>query len=126
MPKMDGREALQQIKANPALRQIPIVVLTTSQIEEDSYRTSDLGVNSCIGKPVTFVGLVAAMQTIGRHWFAIVDLPGGRWGTASVLSRNVGRVEALEFDAGVGGGEAPVDGLPGGVARGLPGGDLAP
>ena len=78
MPKMDGREALQQIKADPGLRTIPIVVLTTSQVEEDIYRTYDLGVNSFISKPVTFVGLVAAMQAIGRYWFEIVDLPGPR------------------------------------------------
>lgn len=77
MPKMDGREALQQIKADPALRTIPVVVLTTSQVEEDIYRTYDLGVNSFISKPVTFVGLVAAMQAIGRYWFEIVDLPPG-------------------------------------------------
>ncbi|HEY8602076.1 MAG TPA: response regulator [Thermomicrobiales bacterium] len=75
MPKLDGREALQQIKLEPTLRTIPIVVLTTSQIEEDIYRSYDLGVNSFISKPVTFVGLVAAMQAIGRYWFEIVDLP---------------------------------------------------
>jgi len=75
MPKLDGREALQQIKLEPSLRAIPIVVLTTSQIEEDIYRSYDLGVNSFISKPVTFVGLVAAMQAIGRYWFEIVDLP---------------------------------------------------
>ncbi len=77
MPKMDGREALEHIKADPELRTIPIVVLTTSQVEEDIYRTYDLGVNSFISKPVTFVGLVAAMQAIGRYWFEIVDLPPG-------------------------------------------------
>ena len=75
MPKLDGREALRQIKLEPALRAIPIVVLTTSQIEEDIYHSYDLGVNSFISKPVTFVGLVAAMQAIGRYWFEIVDLP---------------------------------------------------
>ena len=80
MPKVDGREALQLIKAHPALRAIPIVVLTTSQIEEDIFRTYELGVNSFISKPVTFTGLVAAMQAIGRYWFEIVDLLPSRRG----------------------------------------------
>ena len=53
MPKMDGREALREIKADPSLRRIPIVVMTTSKAEEDIYRTYDLGVNSFITKPVT-------------------------------------------------------------------------
>ena len=57
MPKMDGREALREIKADPSLRRIPIVVMTTSKAEEDIYRTYDLGVNSFITKPVTFDGL---------------------------------------------------------------------
>ena len=52
MPKMDGREALREIKADPFLRRIPIVVMTTSKAEEDIYRTYDLGVNSFITKPV--------------------------------------------------------------------------
>lgn len=75
MPKMEGREALEQIKADPELRTIPIVVPTTSQVEEDSYRTYDLGVNSFISKPVTFGGLVTAMQSTGRYRFEVVDLP---------------------------------------------------
>lgn len=76
MPRKDGREALREIKANPSLRQIPIVVLTTSKAEEDIYRTYDLGVNSFITKPVTFDGLVAVMKALGRYWFEIVELPG--------------------------------------------------
>ena len=56
MPRMDGREALAEIKADPELRQIPVVVLTTSKAEEDIVRTYDLGVNSFITKPVTFTG----------------------------------------------------------------------
>lgn len=75
MPKKDGREALQEIKADPELRQIPIVILTTSQAEEDIYRTYDLGANSYITKPVTFNSLVEVMQSLGRYWFEIVDLP---------------------------------------------------
>jgi len=75
MPRKDGREALREIKADPALRHIPIVVLTTSKAEEDIYRTYDLGVNSFITKPVTFQGLVAVMRAVGRYWFEIVELP---------------------------------------------------
>src|ERR1700742_924309 len=75
MPKKDGREALQEIKADPDLRHIPVVVLTTSRAEEDVFRTYDLGVNSFITKPVTFDGLVEVMSTLSRYWFEIVDLP---------------------------------------------------
>ena len=75
MPRKDGREALQEIKSVPSLRQIPVVVLTTSKAEEDIYRTYDLGVNSFVTKPVTFEGLVSVMKTLGRYWFEIVELP---------------------------------------------------
>jgi CheY-like chemotaxis protein len=75
MPKMDGREALAEIKADPMLRRIPVVVLTTSKAEEDIARTYDLGVNSFIAKPVTFEGLVAAMRTLTYYWFDLVELP---------------------------------------------------
>ena len=75
MPRKDGREALKEIKADADLRQIPIVVLTTSQAEEDIYRTYDLGVNSFITKPVSFDGLVEAMKALAKYWFQIVKLP---------------------------------------------------
>lgn len=75
MPRMDGREALKEIKSDPYLRSIPIVVLTTSKAEEDILRTYDLGVNSFITKPVTFSALVDIMQTLGKYWFDIVKLP---------------------------------------------------
>jgi CheY-like chemotaxis protein len=75
MPRKDGREALREIKSDASLRQIPIVVLTTSKAEEDIYRTYDLGVNSFITKPVTFEGLVGVMRTLGRYWLEIVELP---------------------------------------------------
>jgi two-component system response regulator len=76
MPRMDGREALAAIKADPELRAIPVVVLTTSKAEEDVIRTYDLGVNSFITKPVTFLGLVEVMKVFSRYWMEIVDLPG--------------------------------------------------
>lgn len=75
MPRKEGREALKEIKSDPALRQIPLVVLTTSQAEEDIFRSYDLGANSFISKPVTFNGLVEAIKDLGKYWFAVVDLP---------------------------------------------------
>lgn len=75
MPKKDGREALKEIKSNPELRQIPVVVLTTSKAEEDIFRTYNLGSNSFVTKPVTFDSLVQVMKTIGRYWLEIVELP---------------------------------------------------
>lgn len=75
MPKKDGREALREIKNDPELRSIPVVVLTTSKAEEDIYRTYNLGANSFIIKPVTFAALVEVMKTIGKYWFEIVELP---------------------------------------------------
>jgi CheY-like chemotaxis protein len=75
MPKMDGREALAEIKSDPALRRIPVVVLTTSKAEEDIVRTYDLGVNSFVSKPVTFEELAAVMQTLACYWFELVELP---------------------------------------------------
>jgi CheY-like chemotaxis protein len=78
MPKKDGRQALKEIKVDPALRHIPIVVLTTSKAEEDVLRTYDLGVNSFITKPVTFAALVDLVKTLTRYWFEIVTLPTKR------------------------------------------------
>ena len=75
MPRKDGREALKEIKADPTLRRIPIVVLTTSKAEEDILRTYDLGVNSYITKPVTFKSLVELIKLLGRYWFEVVELP---------------------------------------------------
>jgi CheY-like chemotaxis protein len=75
MPRMDGREALAEIKRDPDLRSIPVVVLTTSKAEEDVIRSYDLGVNSFITKPVTFLGLVEVMKVFSRYWMEIVDLP---------------------------------------------------
>jgi CheY-like chemotaxis protein len=75
MPRKDGREALRDIKADPDLKQIPIVVLTTSKAEEDIYRSYDLGVNSFITKPVSFEGMVFVISTLAQYWFQIVRLP---------------------------------------------------
>src|ERR1017187_9913081 len=75
MPKMDGREALKVMKKDPALLDIPVVVLSTSRLDEDIVRSYRLGVNSFIPKPVTFSGLVEAMNILGRYWLEIVELP---------------------------------------------------
>ncbi len=75
MPRKDGRTVLKEIKSDPILRQIPVVVLTTSKADEDIYRSYDLGVNSYIVKPVTFEALVDILQTLEKYWFEIVELP---------------------------------------------------
>ena len=75
MPRMDGREALQKIKADAELRRIPVVVLTTSQAELDILQSYDLGVNAFVTKPVTFEGLANAIKVLSDFWFEIVKLP---------------------------------------------------
>ncbi len=77
MPRKDGREALREIKADPELRSIPVVVLTTSRTEDEINRTYDLGANSFMAKPVTFESLVQAMAAVTNYWFQIVELPSG-------------------------------------------------
>ena len=75
MPRMDGREALREIKTDPELRAIPVVVLTTSQAQEDILRSYQIGANSYITKPVTFDDLVNAIKVLGIYWFEVVELP---------------------------------------------------
>ena len=75
MPRMDGREALEQIKSDASLRKIPVVVLTTSEADQDIVQTYDLGVNAFVTKPVTFDGLVNAIKVMSDFWFEIVRLP---------------------------------------------------
>lgn len=77
MPRMDGREALKEVKNDPELRRIPIVILTTSKAEEDVLKSYDLGVNSFITKPVDFYKLIDIVTILGRYWFEIVELPNG-------------------------------------------------
>lgn len=75
MPRKDGREALQEIKADPRLRAIRVVVMTTSKAEEDVLRTYNLSASSYITKPVTFERLVEVVKTLGKYWLEIVELP---------------------------------------------------
>jgi two-component system response regulator len=75
MPRKDGREALQEIKANPRFKNIRVVVLTTSKDEADVFRTYELSAASYIQKPVTFERLVEVVRTLGKYWLEIVELP---------------------------------------------------
>lgn len=78
MPRLDGRGALEQIKTDPHLRSIPVIILTTSKAEEDMLRAYDLGAASYITKPVTFDKLVELMKSLGRYWVEFVELPNRR------------------------------------------------
>lgn len=80
MPKKSGHQALEEIKGNPKLRRIPIVVLTTSKAEEDIVRAYNSGANSFIVKPTNFGALTEAMKTLERYWFELIALPPGRIG----------------------------------------------
>ena len=75
MPRKDGREALKEIKANPDLKGIPVVILTTSKQEEDKVKGYNLGAASYITKPVNFEGLVDLMKTLGKYWIEFVEFP---------------------------------------------------
>ncbi|HUT08878.1 MAG TPA: response regulator [Thermoguttaceae bacterium] len=75
MPKKDGREVLKELKSHPRFRRIPIVALTTSTAEDDVGYSYDMGVNSYLTKPVTFRALVDMMDTLGKYWFELVELP---------------------------------------------------
>jgi CheY-like chemotaxis protein len=75
MPGKDGRTALRELKADPDLRSIPIVVLTTSTAADDVGYCYAMGVNSYVTKPATFRGLVELMETLGKYWFDLVELP---------------------------------------------------
>jgi two-component system response regulator len=80
MPKKDGREALREIKADPHLKHIRIIILTTSKAEGDIFRTYDLSAASYITKPVTFESLVEVVRALGKYWLEIVELPAGEEG----------------------------------------------
>ncbi len=75
MPLKDGREALAEIKSDPRLRRIPVVILTTSADEQDIVRSYDQGVNAYISKPISFSGLLEVVQAVSHHWLDIVELP---------------------------------------------------
>jgi CheY-like chemotaxis protein len=75
MPKMDGSEALREIKSHPELHRIPVVVMTTSAAPKDITRAYELGTNSFITKPITLSELIEVTRVLGQYWFSIVKLP---------------------------------------------------
>jgi CheY-like chemotaxis protein len=77
LPRKDGREVLLEIKADERLHRIPVVVLTTSQAEEDILRAYNLHANCYITKPLDFDRFVQIVQSIEEFWFTIVQLPPG-------------------------------------------------
>lgn len=75
LPKKDGREVLQEIKSDPSLKRIPVVILTTSRAEEDIIKSYDLHANCYITKPVDFEKFVNVVKSIENFWFTVVHLP---------------------------------------------------
>lgn len=75
MPRKDGREALSELKADPRLRSMPIIVLTTSTARDDISFCYSMGVNSYVTKPATYRGLVDLLATICKYWFELAELP---------------------------------------------------
>jgi CheY-like chemotaxis protein len=78
MPRKDGREALREIKTNPELKEIPVVVLTTSKADTDVDSLYQAGASSFISKPVQFEELVRVVRILGQYWFETVELPSAR------------------------------------------------
>lgn len=76
MPRMGGREALREIRADPELRPLPVIALTTSRSPDDVVGAYREGVNSFVRKPSSFTGLVDAVRALERYWFQVVELPG--------------------------------------------------
>ena len=75
LPKKDGREVLQEIKADHQLRRIPVVVLTTSAADEDILRSYDLSANCYVTKPVDLYQFITVIRSIEAFWLTIVSLP---------------------------------------------------
>jgi CheY-like chemotaxis protein len=76
MPRKSGHQALKEIKEDPSLRWIPVVIWTTSRQQQEISLSYDLGVNSFITKPASFGTLVETMRILERYWFEVVALPG--------------------------------------------------
>jgi two-component system, chemotaxis family, response regulator Rcp1 len=75
LPRKDGREILAEVKANPSLRRIPVIVLTVSEDEQDIWRSYDLQANCFITKPVDTEQFTKALERLGDFWFSVVRLP---------------------------------------------------
>jgi CheY-like chemotaxis protein len=78
MPRKDGREVLREVKSRSDLKQIPVVVLTTSKADTDIQNIYELGANSFIAKPVEFDSLVRVMRLLSQYWLQTVELPNGK------------------------------------------------
>ncbi|MEP6757029.1 MAG: response regulator [Chthonomonadales bacterium] len=78
MPKIDGREALKEIKSTTRLKSIPVIVLTTSRAQDDIVRSYDLGANAYMTKPTAFDELIATIASLKRFWIETAELPGDR------------------------------------------------
>jgi two-component system, chemotaxis family, response regulator Rcp1 len=75
LPKKDGREVLMEIKKDPALKSIPVVILTASQAEEDVLKSYGLHANYYITKPVNLEQMISVLRTVGNLWLSIVSVP---------------------------------------------------
>ena len=75
MPKMDGRTALMHLKTDPQLKRIPVIVLTTSNAEDDIQRTYDLGVSAFVPKPNSLDGLIELVRSLNDYWMRFVAMP---------------------------------------------------
>lgn len=75
LPKKDGREVLKEIKEDQDLKNIPVVILTTSSAEKDIFRAYDLHANAYITKPIDFDQFIKVVESIGNFWLEIVKLP---------------------------------------------------
>jgi CheY-like chemotaxis protein len=78
MPRKNGRDVLREIKTYPALRHIPVVVLTTSSDVEDIIDCYEMGASSFITKPNTYDSLAQTMKTLGKYWLNVAELPAQR------------------------------------------------
>jgi CheY-like chemotaxis protein len=77
LPKKDGRAVLEELKSDPDLRKIPVVIFSTSQASSDIVRSYQLGANCYVSKPVDLKAYFAALQSIEEFWFGLASLPQG-------------------------------------------------
>jgi CheY-like chemotaxis protein len=87
LPKVDGLEVLRQIKSDPALRMIPVVMMTSSRQEQDLVRSYELGVNAYVVKPMKFLDFVEAVKQVSGFWTAINEVPEGLRRSESVSTQ---------------------------------------
>ena len=83
MPKIDGRQVLEEMRSDPQLKSIPVVILTTSKAERDVLESYRLGCNSFLNKPVAVAEFVDLLQSLGQYWLKLVVLPSRTSGASS-------------------------------------------